>query len=138
MSSSTSEQTHATTTSSTSDGVPPAQSDNPYAWAVSFGAAMVPFLGFLYGHQRGATVRVINAVVHSPIGPAGLLLLPFGTLAMEKCVYDTVQSVQGIDPCVIANKKSRGGFPSGGAEALPSFSLVAVQKESWLRIPSRQ
>ena len=88
---------------------------------------MVPFLAFLYGHQRGTTVKVINAVVKSPIGPAGLLLLPFGTLAMEKSVYDTVQAAQGIDPHQPYQPgKSGGGFPSGGA-SLPSFSLIPVQ-----------
>ena len=105
---------------------PLAQSDDPYAWMISFGAAMVPFCAFLYGHQRGATVKVINAVVRSPMGPAGLLLLPFGTLGMEKCVYDTVQAAQGINPAV--RPANRGGFPSGGAEALPSFSLIPVQR----------
>jgi hypothetical protein len=43
---------------------------------------------------------------------------------MEKCVYDSVQAFQGIDPNV--RPADRGGFPSGGA-ALPSFSLIAVR-----------
>lgn len=109
--------------------LPPAQSQDPTKWMISFGATMVPFVAFLYGHQRGLTVQVINAVVKSPLGPAGLLLLPFGTLAMEKCVYDTVQAAQGIDPNIVVDKKTRGGFPSGGAEAFPSFSLIPVQRQ---------
>lgn len=95
-------------------------------WMVSFAATMVPFAAFCYGHSRGATVRVVEAVVKSPVGVYGLLLLPFGTLAMEKCIYDTVQSIQGIDPKITPS--DRGGFPSGGGAALPSFSLVAVRK----------
>jgi hypothetical protein len=99
---------------------------NDGSWFISFAAAMVPFTAFCYGHSKGLTVRVINAVVKSPLGPAGLLLLPFCTLAMEKSIYDTVQAAQGIDPTT--RPADRGGFPSGGAEAFPSFSLIPVQK----------
>lgn len=98
---------------------------NDWTWLISFGAAMVPFTAFCYGHSKGLTVRVVNAVVKSPIGPAGLILLPFCTLAMEKSIYDTVQSAQGIDPTT--RPTDRGGFPSGGAELFPSFSLIPVQ-----------
>ena len=102
------------------------------AWMVSFGAAMVPFCSFLYFHSKGGTGRVVEAVVRSPLGVYGLLALPFVSLAMEKCVYDTAQAAQGIDPTIVP--ANRGGFPSGGGAALPSLSLVPVQKElpSWL------
>ena len=83
------------------------------AWMYSFAAAMVPFTAFCYGHQRGATTRVVEAVVRSPVGVYGLLALPFLTLGMEKSIYDTVQAWQGIDPNI--RPKERGGFPSGGA-----------------------
>ena len=83
------------------------------AWIYSFGAAMVPFCGFLYIHKLGMTARVVEATVRSPIGVYGLFLLPFCTLAMEKSIYDTVQSWQGINPQV--RPADRGGFPSGGA-----------------------
>jgi hypothetical protein len=96
-------------------------------WAVSFAAAMVPFTAFCYGHSRGMTGKVVEAVVKSPVGVYGLLALPFITLAMEKSIYDTVQAAQGINPNI--RPADRGGFPSGGAE-LPSFSLVPVQKRS--------
>lgn len=100
------------------------------AWIVSFGAAMIPFTSFCYMHSRGGTGRIVEAVVKSPVGVYGLLALPFVSLAMEKCIYDTAQAAQGIDPNI--RPANRGGFPSGGA-ALPSFSLVPVQKElpSW-------
>jgi hypothetical protein len=88
---------------------------------------MAPFALFCYGHQRGMTGRAVEAVVRSPVGVYGLLALPFFTLAMEKCIYDTVQAAQGIDPNV--RPANRGGFPSGGAE-LPSFSLIVVQNNS--------
>lgn len=91
----------------------------------SFGATMVPFVAFCYGHKRGLTVKVVDAILRSRVGGAGLLAVPFLTLTMEKSVYDTVQAIQGIDPNV--RPADRGGFPSGGA-ALPSFSLIAVQK----------
>ena len=95
------------------------------AWVWSFSAAMVPFVAFCYGHQRGVTGRVVERMVKSPVGVYGLFLLPFATLSMEKCIYDSVQSWQGIDPKI--RPVDRGGFPSGGAD-LPSFSLIPVQK----------
>mmetsp|Transcript_8112 Transcript_8112/g.14218 ORF Transcript_8112/g.14218 Transcript_8112/m.14218 type:complete len:141 (-) Transcript_8112:448-870(-) len=95
------------------------------AWFLSFSAAMVPFCAFCYGHSRGVTTRVVERVVKSPVGVYGLFALPFLTLGMEKSIYDTVQSWQGIDPNV--RPADRGGFPSGGA-ALPSFSLIPIQK----------
>jgi hypothetical protein len=100
---------------------------NDASWALSFAAAMVPFTAFCYGHSKGLTVRVVNAVVKSPLGAPGLLLLPFVTLAMEKSIYDTVQAAQGIDPNT--RPADRGGFPSGGSE-LPSFSLIPVQRRT--------
>ena len=101
------------------------ETPNDWTWWISFGAAMVPFTAFCYGHHKGMTVRVVNAVVKSPLGPAGLLLLPFCTLAMEKSIYDTVQAAQGMDPTT--RPVDRGGFPSGGAELFPSLSLIPVQ-----------
>ena len=102
------------------------------AWMYSFAAAMVPFTAFCYGHSRGATGRVVERVVRSPVGVYGLLALPFVTLGMEKSIYDTVQAWQGIDPNV--RPADRGGFPSGGAE-LPSFSLIPVQKKEKFNKP---
>lgn len=105
------------------------------AWLVSFAAAMVPFCAFCYGHQRGVTTRVIDKMVKSRVGVYGLFALPFVTLGMEKSIYDTVQSMQGIDPNV--RPADRGGFPSGGAE-LPSFSLVPVQRRLVKRLTRTQ
>jgi hypothetical protein len=100
------------------------------AWIVSFCAAMVPFTSFCYFHSRGGTARLVERVVQSPVGVYGLLALPFVSLALEKCIYDTAQAAQGIDPTI--RPANRGGFPSGGA-GLPSLALVPVQKElpSW-------
>jgi hypothetical protein len=105
------------------------------SWVISFAAAMIPFTGFLYGHGKGVTGRVIEAVVRSPIGPAGLLLLPFVTLGFEKCIYDTAQAVQGVNPNF--RPADRGGFPSGGAD-LPSFSLVPVMKWEPKKFPTEK
>lgn len=98
---------------------------NDASWFLSFSAAMLPLAAFYYGHNKGLTVRVVNAVVKSPLGASGLLLLPLVTLSMEKSIYDTVQAAQGINPAT--RPTDRGGFPSGGAEFLPSFSLIPVQ-----------
>eukprot|EP00957_Ditylum_brightwellii_P157802 12010849-Ditylum_brightwellii.AAC.1 len=69
---------------------------------------MVPFCAFCYGHQRGATVRVVERIVKSPVG--------------------------GIDPKI--RPADRGGFPSGGAN-LPSFSLIPVQRQLTRRLTQR-
>jgi hypothetical protein len=83
------------------------------AWIVSFSAAMVPFAAFCYSHQRGFTGRVIEKLAKTKGGIYGIFALPFLTLGMEKCVYDSAQSLQGIDPKM--RPANRGGFPSGGA-----------------------
>jgi hypothetical protein len=108
--------------------------DDTTAWMISFGATMVPFLALCYGHSRGVTGKIVERVCSSPIGPSGLLLLPFISLSMEKSIYDTVQCIQGIDPKIIPN--DRGGFPSGGGTALPSFSLLPVQQYNLLKHPT--
>lgn len=95
---------------------------NEGAWIYSFGAAMIPFTAFCVGHARGMTVKVVEAVVRSPVGVYGLLALPFCTLAMEKSIYDTVQAYQGIDPNT--RPADRGGFPSGGACKYWLFNLL--------------
>jgi hypothetical protein len=71
------------------------------------------------------TVRVLEKLAKTKGGVYGIFALPFLTLGMEKCIYDTVQSLQGICPNVVP--EDRGGFPSGGAN-LPSFSFVNVQE----------
>ena len=96
-----------------------------YSWLVSFTATMFPFLAFCYGHQRGVTVRVLERLAKTNAGMYGIIAIPIVTLTMEKCIYDSVQSLQGIDPNVVP--ADRGGFPSGGSN-LPSFSLISVQK----------
>lgn len=88
---------------------------------------MAPFTLFCYGHSKGVTGRVLERMVKVPGGVYGIFALPFVTLAIEKCIYDTAQSIQGINPKT--RPADRGGFPSGGA-CLPSFSLVAVQKRN--------
>jgi hypothetical protein len=90
---------------------------------------MVPFTAFCYGHSRGVTGRVLEKLVRQPGGFYAIFALPFVTLGMEKSIYDTAQSIQGINPNV--RPADRGGFPSGGAN-LPSFSLVPVQKRNWV------
>lgn len=97
------------------------------AWIFSFTAAMVPFTAFCYGHSKGVTGRVLEKLVKMPGGFYGIFALPFLTLGMEKCIYDTAQCIQGIDPNV--RPQDRGGFPSGGAN-LPSFSLCPVQERN--------
>lgn len=128
-------------------------------WMYSFAATMVPFTGLCYLHSRGVTIRVVESMLKSPFGGYGLLALPFCTLMMEKSVYDTVQAYQGIDPNVRPTDRG-GFPSGGACKlnrithtvledecalrrnekmalmfvflfaALPSFSLIPVQKPS--------
>ncbi|CAJ1961253.1 unnamed protein product [Cylindrotheca closterium] len=116
-----------TTTNTTTTEINQQEAPNEVAWIYSFSAAMVPFVSFCYMHSKGGTARIVERVVRSPVGVYGLLGLPFVSLAMEKSIYDTVQSYQGINPNI--RPADRGGFPSGGA-ALPSLSLIPVQTRS--------
>lgn len=84
---------------------------------------MFPFCSFCYAHHRGLTLNVLTGV-YKTVGVRGFLALPFITLAMEKSIYDSAQAWQGIDPTVVP--ADRGGFPSGGGAAIPSFSLIPV------------
>ena len=84
---------------------------------------MFPFCSFCYAHHRGLTLTVLKGV-YKTVGVRGFLALPFITLGMEKSIYDSTQSWQGIDPTVVP--ADRGGFPSGGGAAIPSFSLIPV------------
>lgn len=101
------------------------ENSNNYSWFVTFAASMVPFVGFCYSHQRGVTVRVLEKLAKTRSGIYGIMALPFLTLAMEKSIYDSVQSIQGINPNEVP--EGRGGFPSGGS-SLPSFSFFPVQE----------
>ena len=96
-------------------------------WAITFGAMLTPFVAFCYFHHTGHFGRSLERIAKSRFGVHGFLALPFVTLSMEKCIYDTVQCLQGIDPKVVP--EGRGGFPSGGS-ALPSFSLIPIQKRN--------
>lgn len=96
------------------------------AWFISFSATMIPFLGFCYGHHRGVTVKVLERMAKMRGGVYGFFALPFITLGMEKSIYDTVQSLQGINPRI--RPKDRGGFPSGGAGKFRIIMYICVIK----------
>ncbi|KAJ9451058.1 hypothetical protein DIPPA_55002 [Diplonema papillatum] len=93
------------------------------AWKLPALAAAAPFCLFLFGHQKGMTIKMFDAA-YRWFGAAGLIGLPMVTLSIEKCLYDTMNCYQGSDP----NAKPEGGgggFPSGGS-TLPSLSLIPV------------
>ena len=67
--------------------------------------------------------------VYRRVGATGLLMIPFGTLAMEKSTYDTYCAYHGQSIYESKESNPHGGFPSGGA-ALPSFSLLKTRGEN--------
>ena len=94
-------------------------------WQLSAAAAMFPFLGFLWAHDRGLTTKMFS-FAYKRFGIGGFFALPFMTLAMEKSIYDTTTALQGKD----MTKSFQGEkFPHGGAAMLGSFSLIPVQTE---------
>ena len=91
--------------------------------------------------KGGGLFAKIVGVVYSRFGAAGLLGIPFGSLTMEKSLYDTYCAYHGhsIYEAADASKPKHGGFPSGGS-ALPSFSLlktrnVAADERATFRMP---
>ena len=87
---------------------------------VFIGAPLMPV-------QKGG--GLFGKIVHSiylRVGAGGLLALPFGTLTMEKSLYDTYCAYHGQSIYEEGNLNKHGGFPSGGA-ALPSFSVLKTR-----------
>lgn len=81
--------------------------------------------------KGGGVFAKIVGTVYNRVGVAGLLAIPFGSLAIEKSTYDTYCAYWGND--IYAKQKAtgsvdgqHGGFPSGGA-ALPSLSLIKTR-----------
>ena len=75
---------------------------------------------------KGKLEAFVKAVVKSPVGPVGLLAVPFCGMAMEKCFYDTLVSLQGVNPNIQPDTRKMETWPAGG-HALPSFSVVPVK-----------
>ena len=105
-------------------------SDSEYVSPGVIGACLtiIPNAMMWYGAIRGKgkLESLVKAVVKSPIGPAGLLAVPFCGMAMEKCFYDTLVSLQGVNPNIQPETRKMETYPAGG-HALPSFSVVPVK-----------
>lgn len=99
---------------------------DPRTWSCAWAAVCVPNAAMVYAHHRGGTLVIVNTVLRTA-GVYGLFAVPFIGLAMEKSFYDTALSLQGINPCAIADNRKSEGFPAGG-HMLPSLSLVPVRK----------
>lgn len=67
--------------------------------------------------------------VYRRVGATGLLLIPFGSLAVEKSTYDTYCAYHGHSIYEQKENNPHGSFPSGGA-GLPSFSLLKTRPEN--------
>ena len=119
------------------DGIGPSADD---AWVLSASAALVPFLGFCWAHQRGMVVHLFNAAYRVG-GVPGIVGVPLVTLAMEKCVYDTCNCYQGKPkntppPGSMRKGQAMATFPHGG-HMLPSFSLIDTNKSGVYYEPAR-
>jgi len=105
-------------------------SDSEYVSPGVIGACLtiIPNAMMWYGAIRGKgkLESLVKAVVKSPIGPVGLLAVPFCGMAMEKCFYDTLVSLQGVNPNIQPETRKMETYPAGG-HALPSFSVVPVK-----------
>lgn len=76
--------------------------------------------------KGGGTFAKIVGQVYKRFGAAGLLGIPFGTLTMEKSMYDTYCAYHGHNIYEAKESNPNGGFPSGGA-SLPSLSLIETR-----------
>ena len=60
---------------------------------------IVPNATLWYGLSRGRTnLEVLVKTVIKYAGVPGLLAVPFCGMAMEKCFYDSLVSLQGVNP----------------------------------------
>ena len=105
-------------------------SDREYVSPGVIGACLtiIPNALMWYGaiKGKGKLEAFVKAVVKSPVGPVGLLAVPFCGMAMEKCFYDTLVSLQGVNPNIQPDTRKMETWPAGG-HALPSFSVVPVR-----------
>ena len=105
-------------------------SDREYVSPGVIGACLtiIPNALMWYGaiKGKGKLEAFVKAVVKSPVGPVGLLAVPFCGMAMEKCFYDTLVSLQGVNPNIQPDTRKMETWPAGG-HALPSFSVVPVK-----------
>ena len=93
------------------------------AFGVIFGVA--PMLPNRYNRD----LVYLVSTIYKRVGPLGLLGIPFCTISMEKCAYDTYTAYHGRSIYADAAKRNEPPpqFPSGGAQ-LPSFSLIETRK----------
>eukprot|EP00040_Diaphanoeca_grandis_P040149 m.261394 g.261394 ORF g.261394 m.261394 type:complete len:133 (-) comp42094_c0_seq1:634-1032(-) len=96
------------------------------AHLVSSVLCLIPLISLGVAHKKGLTLKFWQSW-YNRFGVYGFFAVPFVTITGEKCVYDSLQSLQGIDPCVVRESRQNEGFPSGGAKYLPSFSLFPVR-----------
>ena len=81
--------------------------------------------------KGGGVFAAIVSRAYNRFGAAGLLGIPFGSLMLEKSLYDTYcayhgESIYDESPDEFTGTGKHGGFPSGGA-SLPSFSLLKTR-----------
>ena len=96
--------------------------------------AAIPFCSFVFFHHKGGTVKLFT-FAYKLGGIPGIIAVPALTISMEKCFYESVCCYQGIDPNMRA--PGEAGFPHGGS-MLPSFSLVAINKNGFYYEQAKQ
>ena len=80
---------------------------------------IVPNATLWYGLSRGR--NSLEGVVKNVIkyaGVPGLLCIPFCGMAMEKCFYDSLVSLQGVNPNIQPENRKMETFPAvrGGGD----------------------
>lgn len=76
---------------------------------------IVPNATLWYGLSRGRNnleFFVKNVIKYA--GVPGLLAIPFCGMAMEKCFYDSLVSLQGVNPNVQPKNRQMESFPAVG------------------------
>ena len=103
-----------------------ADGDSTYMTPGVIGACLtiVPNATLWYGIARGKTN--LEALVKTTLryaGVPGLLAIPFCGMAMEKCFYDSLVSLQGVDPNVQPDNRKMETFPAVRRSSRPCEAL---------------
>lgn len=126
------------------EAAPPTEDTETYMTPGVIGACLtiVPNATLWYGLSRGR--NKLEGVVKTVIkyaGVPGLLAVPFCGMAAEKCFYDSLVSLQGVNPNVQPENRKMESFPAVGRASrwvMTSATLHAFRQRPIVHLQSNR